>query len=160
MNPLRLLIIWIALLWTVSNFLTAFWDWHVPNWMQLFWCSLNSAVEIVAGTCQRDSWENQMLLASSLVSIRKDNDLASPDWSIFIFTLEITSWFAFLNNNFYDLDTFCILSRCSSHWSEQLYWVLLFYFDSPTYTYTRSVIYKIYCYFIISCYHLALVHII
>lgn len=84
MDPLRLLIIWIALLWTVSNFLTAFWDWHVPNCMQLFWCSLNSAVEkeIVAGTCQRDSWENQMPLASSLVSIRKDNDLASPDWSI------------------------------------------------------------------------------
>lgn len=136
MNPLILLIIWITLLWTISNFLTAFWDWHVPNCAQLFWCSLNSAVEkeIVAATCQRDSWENQMPLASSLVSIRKHNDLTSSEWSIFIFTFEITSHFAFRIIFFVIWTHSASWLECSSHWSEQLYWVLLFYFDSSIYT--------------------------
>lgn len=135
MNPLRVLIIWITLLWTVSNFLTAFWDWHVPNCMQLFWCSFNSAIEkeIVAGTCQRCSWENQMPLASSLVSIRKFNDLASSEWSIFIFNLEITSHFVFW------IIIFIIWTHSASSLDAvATIWTVLLsfavYFDWPAYT--------------------------
>lgn len=122
MNPLRLLIIWITLCWTLSNFLMTFWDWHIPNCIHYFWCSLNRATykETVTGACQKDSWGNQTALASNLFffffSVRKHNALTFSGWSIFIFDFEITSCFAF----FFFLIILYILWTCVWHpgWKE------------------------------------------
>lgn len=116
------------------------------------WYIRKSLLELVRGSLEETKWHWSHLFFF-FFSIRNYHDLTFQEWSIFIFTSEITSCFAFLNTS-HCLHMFCMCVGCSSTQSE---WCTEFFCFVVTHlcTTTQPVINKAYNYIIIYCYHLS-----